>query len=66
MKIILKLLVIFLVTISNIYAQDIHYPTPIIFSQPQLVDSNQQSKFFYSWNWAGDLFPVRAVVPNAR
>ncbi len=62
--IILLALLVFCYTITS--AQHVYQLTPMTFSPPQLVDSKYQSKFFYSWNWAGDLFPVRAVVPKAR
>lgn len=34
-------------------AQDVHQPpAAMTFSQPQLINSGQQSKFLYSWNWS--------------
>lgn len=52
MKTIFTIFVMVVISSGRVFAQDIHQPTPMTFSQPQLVDSTYQSKFFYSWNWS--------------
>jgi len=49
------ILLLILVLISHTFAtaQDIYQPAAMTFSQPSLINHNQQSKFIYSWNWAG-------------
>jgi hypothetical protein len=44
-------LIAILTVISNGYAQDVHQPSAMTFSQPQLLIHTQQDKFLYSWNW---------------
>lgn len=33
------------------FAQDLHQPPPMTFSQPQLIHRAGAEKFLYSWNW---------------
>ncbi len=44
-------LAVFICSYRIVFCQDIHEPTPMTFNHPQVVDSNYQYKFFYSWNW---------------
>ena len=47
------LLILVLISHTVATAQDIYQPAAMTFSQPSLINHNQQSKFIYSWNWAG-------------
>ena len=51
MKNALATLILPVIFCGYLSAQDIHQPSPMTFSQPHLVDTGQQAKFFYSWNW---------------
>ena len=54
MKTIFRIVVILAVTYGRVFGQDSHQPpSAMTFSQPSLINHNQQSKFIYSWNWAG-------------
>ncbi len=51
MKTIFSILVIFVVTFGRMSAQDLHQPSAMTFSQPQLLVHTPQDRFLYSWNW---------------